>query len=147
MARNAGATREEVEAIIGKYRQSGLTRQEYCKREGVTVYMLDYYQRRLYKLREREAAAAAKRGAASTAAAGGDRREHVLPAQQPQQARTPRIARVEIQTKMSRTTTAAATPAIEGFAMTLPNGRRIEVTNWGFRNEDLARLIQVAERA
>ena len=52
MARNAGATREEVEAIIGKYRQSGLTRQEYCKREGVTVYMLDYYQRRLYKLRE-----------------------------------------------------------------------------------------------
>lgn len=144
MARNAGATREEVEAIIGKYRQSGLTRQEYCKREGVTVYMLDYYQRRLYKLREREAAAAKRQAVPS--AAGGDRREHALPAQQPQQqARTPRIARVEIQTKTSRTTAAAA--AAEGFAMTLPNGRRIEVTSWGFRNEDLTRLIQVAERA
>lgn len=146
MARNAGATREEVEAIIGKYRQSGLTRQEYCKREGVTVYMLDYYQRRLYKLREREAAAAKRQAVPS--AAGGDRREHALPAQQlqqQQQRRTPRIARVEIQTKTSRTTAAAA--AAEGFAMTLPNGRRIEVASWGFRNEDLTRLIQVAERA
>ncbi len=139
MARNARATREEVEAIIGKYRQSGLTRQEYCKREGVTVYMLDYYQRRLYKLREREAAAAKKQHASS---AGGRGREPLQ-----QQARTPRIALVEIQ-QASRTAAAeaAAAAAAEGFAMTLGNGRRIEVNGWGFRDEDLARLIQVAER-
>ena len=69
MARNAGATSEEAEAILGKYKQSGLTRQEYCKQEGMTVYMLDYYQRRLYKLREREALAAKKRGVAPLTAA------------------------------------------------------------------------------
>ena len=128
MARNAGATREEVEAILGKYKQSGLTRQEYCKQEGMTVYMLDYYQRRLYKLRERDALAAKKRGVAPATAA------------------SPRIARVEIEKKASPTAP-AATATTTGIAMTLSNGRRIEVHNWGFRDQDLARLIQVAERA
>jgi len=138
MARNAGATREEVEAIIGKYRQSGLTRQEYCKRQGVTVYMLDYYQRRLYKLREREAAAAKKRAAGSA-----DERREIQQQQQPQKSApaAPRLARVEIEKNPSAKVTA------HGFAMTLHNGRRIEVASWGFRNEDLARLIHVAERA
>lgn len=56
MARDAGATREQVETFLAKYRQSGLTRREYCSQAGMTVYMLDYYQRRLYQLREREAA-------------------------------------------------------------------------------------------
>jgi cell division protein FtsL len=39
-------------------------RQEYRKREGVMVYMLDHDQRQLYKLREREVAEAKKRAAA-----------------------------------------------------------------------------------
>ena len=122
MARRAGATREEVEAILNKYRQSGLTRQEYCRREGLTTYALDYYQRRLYKLREREAAEARK----SVKVDGP-------PA---------RIARVDV-----RGATPLGVGDCAGFAMTLANGRRIEVNGWGFRDSDLARLIQVAERA
>jgi hypothetical protein len=130
MARNAGATREEVEAILGKYRQSGLTRQEYCKREGLTVYMLDYYQRRLYKLRERAAATAKKNQALAATSRKVD------------EPRT-RIARVEV----VRETNAAPSPTRQGFAMTLANGRRIELSNWGFQDNDLARLIQIAEQS
>jgi len=126
MARNAGATREEVESIIGKYRASGLTRQEYCQREGLTVYTLDYYQRRLYKLREREAASANAKA-----------RTQAPPT-------TPRIARV-IEARDVSSATATAAPA--GFALKLSNGRRIEVNGWGFRDLDLARLIRIAEQA
>lgn len=133
MARNAGATREEVEAILGKYRQSGLTRQEYCEREGLTVYALDYYQRRLYKLREREAAAAKKSNQALPA--GGKKTD----------APQTRIARVEVRRDEAKAATISS--AGQGFAMTLANGQRIEVNGWGYRDSDLARLIQVAERA
>jgi len=130
MARNAGATREEVESILGKYRASGLTRQEYCQREGLTVYTLDYYQRRLYKLREREAASANAKA-----------RTQAPPT-------TPRIARViEARDVNSATATATATAAPTGFALKLSNGRRIEVNGWGFRDLDLARLIRIAEQA
>jgi hypothetical protein len=31
--------------------------------------------------------------------------------------------------------------------MTLANGRRIELSNWGFQDNDLARLIQIAEQS
>lgn len=37
-------------------------------------------------------------------------------------------------------------PAPGGFALVLSNGRRIE-GSWGFVEEDLARLLRVAERA
>jgi hypothetical protein len=125
MARKAGVRKEEVEAIIGKYKQSGLTRQEYCKREGMTVYMLDYYHRRLYKLREREAA-----------------KSRAVPVESGSVQPQTRIARVEV-----RKENATVASPVQGFAMTLANGRRIEVAGWGYRDSDLTRLIQVAERA
>jgi hypothetical protein len=126
MARNAGATREQVESILAKYRQSGLTRREYCSQAGMTVYMLDYYQRRLYKLREREAAET------SVLAVGAGQPER--------QVQAPRIARVLVGEAV------AAAPSAR-FVLTLSNGRRIEVGSGSFSDQDLARLIRVAEHA
>jgi hypothetical protein len=126
MARNAGATREQVETILAQYRQSGLTRREYCSQAGMTVYMLDYYQRRLCKLREREAAET------SVLAAG---------ARQPErQVQAPRIARVLVGRVVDSAPSAR-------FVLTLGNGRRIEVGSGSFSDQDLARLIRVAEHA
>ncbi len=110
-----------MEAIVSKFRQSRLTRREYCEREGITVHMLDYYQRRLSKLSERDSSAKAKPSRPES--------------------RMPRLARVELRSE----TIAAVTPT--GFTMTVCNGRRIEVNGWGYRDQDLARLIQVVERA
>lgn len=92
----------------------------------MTVYMLDYYQRRLYQLREREAAKT------SVLAAGGRQPER--------QVQAPRIARVLVGKA------AAAAPAAR-FVLTLGNGRRIEVGSGSFSDQDLARLIRVAEHA
>lgn len=117
MTKNTGATKEQIEAILERFKQSGLTRKQYCEREGMTLYMLDYYHRRLQKLRQRECRA---EGSSKS---------------------KPRIARVEV---VGETST-AANPT--GFALTLANGRRIEVNGWVFPESDLARLIQVAERA
>ena len=127
MARNAGASKQEVEAIIGKYKQSGLSRQAYCEQEGITVYTLDYYQRRMYKLREREAAKSRVDGRGAG------------PTSSPQV----RLARVEVR---GETPTATSHAATMGFTMSLANGRRIEVPGWGFPEQELARLIRLAER-
>jgi hypothetical protein len=38
--------REEVARLLDDFRNSGLTRTEYCRRNGITVRTLDYYRRR-----------------------------------------------------------------------------------------------------
>ena len=37
---------EEVQHLLTEYRQSGLTRAEYCRRQGIPVTTLDYYLHR-----------------------------------------------------------------------------------------------------
>lgn len=39
-------TAEEVEQLLKRYEESGLSRQEYCRREGIPVTTLDYYRQR-----------------------------------------------------------------------------------------------------
>lgn len=39
-------TAEEVERLVKGYEESGLSREEYCRREGVAVTTLDYYRQR-----------------------------------------------------------------------------------------------------
>ena len=39
-------TAEEVERLLKGYEESGLSRQEYCQREGIRVSTLDYYRQR-----------------------------------------------------------------------------------------------------
>jgi hypothetical protein len=53
-------TAEEVERLLKGYEESGLSRQEYCGREGMPVTTLDYYRQRFTRK-----AAAARRVAAS----------------------------------------------------------------------------------
>ena len=36
-------TAEEVERMLKGYEESGLSRQQYCRREGIAVTTLDYY--------------------------------------------------------------------------------------------------------
>ncbi len=43
MAKNAGVDSEQ---LVGDYERSGLTRREYCERQGIAVTTLDYHQRR-----------------------------------------------------------------------------------------------------
>ncbi|MGH9565478.1 MAG: IS66 family insertion sequence element accessory protein TnpA [Candidatus Angelobacter sp.] len=38
---------EEVRGIIAEFRNSGLTRREFCERRGIPVTTLDYYRHRL----------------------------------------------------------------------------------------------------
>lgn len=52
-------TAEEVERMLKGYEGSGLSRQQYCRREGIPVTTLDYYRQRS----SRKAAAAGKRAA------------------------------------------------------------------------------------
>lgn len=52
-------TAEEVERLLKGYEESGLSRQEYCRREGMPVTTLDYYRQRSTRK-----AAAARRVAA-----------------------------------------------------------------------------------
>ncbi len=53
------------------------------------------------------------------------------------QARRPRLVKVEV---------ARPPAATRSFTLRLANGRSIE-SSWGFDEEELARLIQIAERA
>jgi hypothetical protein len=39
-------TTEEVEQLLKGYEESGLSRQEFCRREGIPVTTLDYYRGR-----------------------------------------------------------------------------------------------------
>jgi hypothetical protein len=39
-------TAEEIERLLQGYEESGLSRQEYCQREGIPVTTFDYYRQR-----------------------------------------------------------------------------------------------------
>ena len=39
-------TAEEVERLVKGYEESGLSRQQYCQREGIPVTTFDYYRQR-----------------------------------------------------------------------------------------------------
>ena len=39
-------TAEEIERLLKGYEESGLSRQEYCRREGIAVTTFDYYRQR-----------------------------------------------------------------------------------------------------
>lgn len=52
MARRTAATAESIEQKLASYKQSGLTRRQYCEREGIPETTLDYYQRRLRELKQ-----------------------------------------------------------------------------------------------
>jgi hypothetical protein len=54
-------TAEEVERMVKGYEESGLSREEYCRREGMPVTTLDYYRQRS----ARRLAAARRTGASS----------------------------------------------------------------------------------
>jgi hypothetical protein len=43
MAKSAGV---ESERLVGDYERSGLTRRDYCERQGIAITTLDYHQRR-----------------------------------------------------------------------------------------------------
>ena len=53
-------TAEEVDRLLKGYEESGLSRQEYCQREGMPVTRLDYYRQR-----SRRRAAVKRRAAVS----------------------------------------------------------------------------------
>jgi hypothetical protein len=96
---------EEAARLVADYERSGMTRREYCQRQGIPTTTLDYYRRRQSERRARALA-------------------HLAPVKLEGEGR----------------------PAPGGFALVLSNGRRIE-GSWGFVEEDLARLLRVAERA
>jgi hypothetical protein len=98
-------TAEEVERLVKGYEESGLSRQEYCRREGMPVTTLDYYRQRT-----------ARKVAARTTAS--------------------RLVKVKLE--------AAPVQGPCGFILTLGNGRRIE-SGWNFVDEEMARLIRIAE--
>ena len=100
-------TAEEVERMLKGYEESGLSRRQYCGREGIAVTTLDYYRQRL----TRKAAAARKRSGS-------------------------KLVEVKVE--------AAAAETRSVFALVLANGRRIE-SGWNFGDDELARLIRIAE--
>lgn len=97
---------EEVERMLKGYEESGLSRQQYCRREGIPVTRLDYYRQR-----------------SSRKAAAGRRAASKL---------------VEIKLEAA----AVATRGV--FTLVLVNGRRIE-SGWNFGDDEMARLIRIAE--
>ncbi len=46
MARTSGRTEQEIERLLAGYKQSGLTRRQYCDQRGIPVTTFDYYRRR-----------------------------------------------------------------------------------------------------
>jgi hypothetical protein len=51
-------TAEEVERLVKGYEESGLSRQEYCRREGIAVTTFDYYRHRSKRKTQPSAAGA-----------------------------------------------------------------------------------------
>ena len=49
MARTSTRTPEEIEQLVAGYKQSGLSRQQYCEQQGISVATLDYYRHRQRK--------------------------------------------------------------------------------------------------
>lgn len=106
------------------YEASGLTRRQYCQREGIPHTTFDYYQRRRRELRERQEITAAS----------------ASPVRRPQQ-----LLRVKLQNNQPARA-AAQEQKHSGFVLTLAKGRRIEA-GWGCPEQDLAKLIRIVEAA
>ena len=49
MARTSKRTPEEIEQLVAGYKQSGLSRQQYCEQQGISVATLVYYRHRQLK--------------------------------------------------------------------------------------------------
>lgn len=49
MARTSTRTPEQIERLVTGYKQSGLTRRQYCAQQGIAVATLDYYRLRRRK--------------------------------------------------------------------------------------------------
>ena len=49
MARTSTRTPEEIEQLLAGYKQSGLSRQQYCEQQAISVATLDYYRHRQFK--------------------------------------------------------------------------------------------------
>lgn len=129
MARPQTPTAEaiaKVDAILAGYQASGLTRRQYCQREGIPLSTFDYYKRRARQLREQRTQAPTGPG----------------PAPQRQ-----RLVRVKIE-KLPKIQTPleAAVNKSDGFALTLAKGRKIEST-WDFLEQNLLKLIRTVEAA
>ena len=57
MARTSQRTPAEIEQLLIGYEQSGLSRRQYCEKQGIAVTTFDYYrQRRLKESRGRQMA-------------------------------------------------------------------------------------------
>ena len=117
MAKTQAATAEslaKVNGILGSYKASGLTRREYCQREGISLSMLDYYRRRQRQLGGQQNRA---------------RPEPEAPAQ--------RLLRVEVSKSAPKTTISQGTRREPGvFTLTISKGRTIE-SGWDYREQDL----------
>jgi len=47
MVKGSGRKAEEVEKIVADFERSGLSRREYCERNGIALPTLDWYRRRV----------------------------------------------------------------------------------------------------
>lgn len=119
----------KAEGILVKFKASGLTRREYGEREGISLSMLDYYQRRIRELQQRQA-----------------REKPEAPTAEPKTQKLLRVQVCKSDPEPHRNINIPATPERCGFTLTLSKGRGIE-SGWDYREQDLARLIRIVEAA
>ncbi len=119
----------KAEAILAKFKASGLTRREYGEREGISLSMLDYYQRRIRELQQRQG-----------------REKPEAPAAEPKTQKLLRVRVGKSDPDPRRNINRPATPERCGFTLILSKGRKIE-SGWDYREQDLARLIRIVEAA
>jgi transposase-like protein len=111
-------SRAEAERLVSEFEQSGLRRQAFCARHGLSVGTLDYYRKHRRPL------------------------EGQFSAQGPATAQ--RFLPVELVSRVAPAQ-AAAVESQGGLWLELGNGRRIEVGQ-GFDVSTLERLVAVLER-
>ena len=122
----AGKSAEDRAQLIVEWELSGLTRREYCQRQGIPVTTFDYWRRQ-------------SEDAERTAAAGG-------PLACTSQAQPAKLVRVRIAPSALEAETAKQRPAASGFVLTLRNGRRLEAC-WDYPEAALAKLVALVEEA
>ena len=122
MARTSTRTPEEIGQLLRSYERSGLSRRQYCEKQGIAVTTLDYYRRRQRKDKDKDKDKQ-PRAQQETAALVRVKLASSAPLAQPKHQGQP-----------------------EGFTVVLAEGRRIEGM-WNFNEQDLARLIRVLEAA
>ncbi len=117
MARTSGRSEQEIEQLIKGFKPSGLTRRQYCDKQGITVTAFDYYRRSRQKRTQRP------RGSMSLVKVELTKPEPIVES-------TPQPAKA----------------TAEGFTLVLANSRRIE-SAWHYTDQELARLIRIVEAA